>query len=60
MKKLSEVEVFVKMLEHSEEVFRIIPVEKETHIRFQARNIMFVFDENGRFLRIKSLKKEKE
>jgi hypothetical protein len=56
MKKLNEVEIFVKMLEHSEEVFRIIPVDTETHVRFQERNIMFIFDKDGRFLRIKSLK----
>jgi hypothetical protein len=56
MKKLSEGEIFVKMLEHSEEVFRTVPVEAETHVKFQERNIMFIFDKDGRFLRIKSLK----
>jgi len=52
MKKLSEVEIFVKMLEHSEEVFRTIPVEGYTHIKFIKRNINFIFDEKGMFTRI--------
>lgn len=56
MKKLSEIEVFVAMLEHSDEVFRIVPVDNETHVTFKERKIMFVFAEDGQFLRIKALK----
>lgn len=56
MKKLTEVELFVGMLEHSDEVFRTVPVENETHVKFQDRKIIFIFNKQGLFLRITNLK----
>lgn len=56
MKKLSEIEIFVKMLEHSDEVFRVVPIKQETIVKFQERKIEFAFDQDGNFLRITNLK----
>jgi hypothetical protein len=55
-KKLNDIETFVNILEDSDEHFRVINQDKENHVQFSERKIIFIFDENSKFSKITNIK----
>lgn len=49
---MTDIQQFIKMLDGSDEVFRVIPVENKTHVNFPKREVKFIFDDKGKFNKI--------
>jgi hypothetical protein len=49
---MTDIQQFIKILDKSDEVYRVVPVETKTHVNFPKREVRFIFDEKGKFSKI--------